>query len=450
MVSGLFGKILKGIGSVASRGVRGAADEVVVPTSRSQSRSLLRNVAPERVEQITTMLPTRPSYLRRALGETTEEASQIEAVRNLAGYSGGRYDLGRMMGKPISRDVLPAGTRIGRGERRLIELEKAGRAIPGVRGGRLSPAAVRGFVARRSLPVQAGIIGGGVGIPGIMAYNALTGESAAGRPEDLSESDLAALLSMVGQGVTPQDIINENYGQAGQAAQFTGLDPQMVKYLEGRAAQYQADTAALWSSTAEAINRLAGESGVGGETGVGGQAALANQIAASAVPGGTAVSGLTPVSPELMEMEQGTRAEAGRSGRRSSVKDQRLAEDLAYLSGVAQIMGAEYGANIDRDIEDYIMAETLRQSGQAREAQQILEQQRLSAIGKVALENIGAQQATPSQIEEAIYSYAREWSSFTPQQKAIEVQRRGIVGVSESELQRAYIESRMRQTGIAR
>lgn len=380
--------------------------------------------------------------LPEAIDIADDSAAKVQAINRLRGSSAGRAYLGRTLERPVP---TPQGAARGFRERRVQELYRAGKTIkppseanPLVRAGR--------FAVLRH-PFAVGIPAAAVG--GMVGMGILGGDGSLSRPEGLTESDMQSLLSMVGSGMTPESIVNQQYDRAIAAANKAGvIDPQLEQYLTSRATQYEQDVLNANNAYAKALAELSGQAAGG----YGGGNAIANQMAQNiAADTGTAVSSLTPVSGELATAPQDTRADVARQTGQFAARDKMLNEDLAYLSGVAQLMGVEGAADIRRNLEDTLQREALIARANAREAANILEQQRLEDLGKINLERVqtGVGTLTAPQIEQYIYQYANEWASFTPQQKAIEAQRRGLVGASEPELQRGYIESRLKQDGIA-
>lgn len=451
-------RLIRGLGG-AGKTADAAADVVrgvSTYTTPQQALNVARKLPRERVQEIVNMLPSRrkgTAFVTQALGETPEQAAEISAIRYLSESPYGRARLGRLYGQAIPEEALPAGARRGLGERRLMELERAGKRIPSISDAGIPTRAGRFFLRRG--PVGQALLAGGVGLGGYLGGREITDAigltgGPTGRPEGLTDSDLQAILSQVGGGATAEDVLNDYYRQATQAAQYTGVDPQLEQYLRNQATRQQEQAAASWAATTAALDELARE--FGGTPAGAGQEQLARDVAASAgsMPR-TAVSGLAPVSPELAEAEQAIRAEAARSGGGMSTRDQMLQNDLQYLAGVARLMGVETGQDINQRVEDLLLREALLGSRQSREAAQVLEQQRLEQLGNVALQRAKSGiEYGPAQVEQKVYDYANEWAAFTPQQRQIEVQRRALVGADEATLQRSYIESRLRQDGLIR
>jgi len=408
-----------------------------LPETAKQARRVARGLTPEEVARARS---AAQQGLPEAIDIGENSAARVRAVQMLGDTSSGRAYLGRVAGRPYP---VPEGARMGLAERRVRELARAGKELKKpseagklVRAGR--------FAMRHPY---------GVGIPtaiagGLVGMGLLSGDGTLSRPEGLTESDMQSLLGMVGQGMTPESIINEQYNKAIAAANATGvLDPQLEQYLTSRAAQYEQDVLNANNAYAQALAELSGQAA----SGYGGGQAQANRMASEiGADTGTAVSSLTPVSGALATAPQDAAAEVARQAGNFSARDKMLNEDLAYLSGVAQLMGVEGAGDIRRNLEDTLAREALIARANARESANILEQQRLEHLGRLNLERAssGVGSLTGAQIEQSIYQYANEWASFTPQQKAIEAQRRGLTGASESDLQRGYIESRLRQDGI--
>jgi hypothetical protein len=266
----------------------------------------------------------------------------------------------------------------------------------------------------------------------------------------LSDADLQAILGQIGGGMTEEEVLNNYYNQAIAAASAAnmGIDAETEQYLRDRAAQYEQAGLDASNATALALSELAGTPTAGSTSA---QQALASDIAGAAMaPTGTAVSSLTPASSMAVDEAAATRADAQRAAGNFAAREQMSAEDLAYLSGVAQLMGVEFGQDINRRIEDAIMAEKLAASRASREAQAVLEQQRLSDLADLSQARVktGIPAVSEAQIEQLVYAVANEWAGMTDQQKMLAANRRGLTGASDSELQQGYIMSRLREEGL--
>lgn len=379
--------------------------------------------------------------LPEAIDIADDSAAKVQAINRLRGSSGGRAYLGRTLGRPVP---TPADAQRGLREMRVQELYRAGKPLKAPKDANMFVRTGRFALRNPVVSVPVGLAGGMVGL-GLLAGRG----DGLSRPEGLTESDMQALLGMVGSGATPESIINQQYDKAIAAASKAGaVDPELERYLTSRATQYEQDVLNANNAYAQALAELSGQAAGG----YGGGNAVANQMAQDiAADTGTAVSSLTPISGELATAPQDTRASVASQTGQFAARDKMLNEDLAYLSGVAQLMGVEGAADIRRNLEDTLQSQAILARANARESANILEQQRLEDLGRINLEKVqaGSGALSAPQIEQYIYQYANEWASFTPQQKAIEASRRGLPGASEQELQRGYIESRLRQDGIA-
>jgi|694.fasta_scaffold06066_13 hypothetical protein len=448
-VVNIAGDVVDTAGDIA-RGLRSTEPPVRKFRTQGQALEVARSLPRERVSEIINLLPSRRTSLGGATGfvgkyenEALEAANEVAAIKRLADTPSGRYSLARITGEVVPEASLPAGARRGLGERRFIERARVGKTVRPLSDVPFTTRASR-FIQRRSLPAQLAL-GAGLGGAGYVAYNRLFGGEA-GQPSNLTDEQLAAILSGLST-VTPEGTIEDIYGQASANAAFTGVDPALEKYLRDINNEYKA---AVSQAYGRAEAELAALSAATGQTpGVGGQEQLARDVAASAMPGGTAVSTVTPMSAEMSEMAPGIRQDAARAAGGVSRQDRMLAEDLAYLSGVMNLMGVQAGSEAEQYLNRLLTAEAVRGSREARESQQLLNQQRLEALGGLALERAKTGSAyTATQTEQLVYQYAREWADLSAQQKAIETTRRGLTGTNDQELQRQYIESKLRESGL--
>jgi hypothetical protein len=450
-VANIAGDVVDTAGDIA-RGLLRTEPPVRKFRTQGEALQAARALPRERVSEIINLLPSRRTSLGGATGfvnkyekEALETANEVAAIKRLVDTPSGRYSLARITGEVVPEASLPAGARRGLGERRVIERARVGKTVRPMSDVPFATRASR-FIQRRSLPAQLAL-GAGVGGAGYMGYNTLFGDST-GRPSNLTDEQLAIILGQLGS-VTEEQALQDLYAQAEANAAYKGVDPAVEKYLRDISQSYEQDVLSAYAAAEQNLANLAAQAGA--RPTVGGQEALAREAAAAAMPGGTAVSTATPISAEMSAVAPGIRSDAARAAGQFSAQDRMLAEDLAYLSGAMQLMGAQAGQESRDYLNRLLAAEAVRGSRAATEAQQVLGQQRLESLGNLALQRAKMGQSVSSvQVEERVFQYARDWANLSSQQKAIEVTRRGLTGASEPELQQQYIESRLRQDGLIR